>query len=310
MIIWTIGAGGFLGRAITRQALRHGIGTFDAAPIPWTDEDAAATALQANATAFAEHVDAEDWGILWAAGHTDDPLDPDRDGRLLNAAITAIALHRPAGRGAFFLSSVAGLVYAGSAHPPFDEFTEPRPRTDAGRAQLDREQLAINGLDGVCPVVIGRLGSLFGAGQDIHHPHGLIPRLAVASLSQQPLTLTSSLESTRDFLDVDDAALLALHWTSRALQHPQSPPAVRVIASGQPVSLGALVHLMQDLEGRPVPVRIQHAGGHEPPATDLRLTPSDDGTALGLVRTSLPAGIRRVVADAEEQWRQASKPRR
>lgn len=313
MIIWTIGAGGLFGSAINRQALRHGIGVFEAAPIPWDDADAAREAFRANARAFTEHVGDQDWAVLWAAGRAATASQAEEAQRELTAlqdAVDALRTHHPAGRGAFFLTSSAGGVYAGSEHPPFDEHTVPRPLSAYGELKLDQEQAARDGLSGVCPVVVGRVSNLYGPGQDLNKLQGLISRLALAAVTKQPITMFVSLDTIRDYIEVDDAATVALHWTAKAMQEHPTHSSVRVIASGQPVSLGALIHLTQDIARVRVPIAVGNHISANAQAHDLRMTPSDDGATASLIRTTLPAGVKRVYADILERFQRATTPRR
>ena len=313
MIVWVIGSGGLYGSAIVRQALRHGIGVFDAEPIPWSDPDGTRAALEANAAAFQHRANDDDWAVLWAAGraatasHADEAAE---ELTTLGIALAALAAHRPRGRGAFFLTSSAGGVYAGSEHPPFDERTVPRPLSAYGELKLAQEQAAADALAGTCPVVVGRVSNLYGPGQDLGKLQGLISRLALAAVTKQPVNMFVSLDTIRDYIEVDDAATVALHWTAKAMQEQAPEPAIRVIASGQPVSLGALIHLMQDIARVRVPIAVGSHASSSAQAHDLRMTPSDDGTALGLIRTTLPAGVKRVYADVLERFQQAQTPRR
>lgn len=313
MIIWTIGGGGLFGQSLTRQALRHGIAVFDARPIPWDDPVGTREAMVANARAFRERAEDDDWAVLWAAGHAATAatgVETAQELASLRLAILALIDHLPAGRGAFFLSSSVGGIYAGSSTPPFNEHTPPRPLSPYGELKLAQEALATTELAGVCPVVIGRISNLYGPGQDLSKLQGLISRLALAAVTKQPITMFVSLDTIRDYIDVDDAAIVALHWAAVAAQNQAPASTVRVIASGQPVSLGALVHLMQDIARVRVPLAIGAHPSSAVQAQDLRVIPSNDGVAGGLVRTTLPAGVKRVYLDVLERWQSASVPKR
>ena len=300
MIIWTIGAGGLLGSAIVRQATRHGIATFDGGAIPWTEPDAAREAIADAATQFQERADGQDWGIVWAAGSVataSQSHEADAERELFERAMRAIAEHLPAGRGALFVASSAGGVYAGCTEPPFSERTHPIPLSTYGQLKLDQEQLAAEAMRDRCPVVIGRISNLYGPGQNLEKLQGLVSRLALSAVTRTPVTMFVSLDTIRDYIDVDDAATVALHWLAKAVKEQPPEPQIKVIASGQPVSLGALIHLTQDIARTKFPVAIGNHDSAKAQARDLRLTPSDDGHVAPLIRTTLPAGVKRVYLD-------------
>lgn len=309
MIIWTIGTGGLLGSAITRQATRHGIATFDGGAIPWTAPDAALDAITNAATEFQQRTNGEDWGIVWAAGSVAtasgrDEADAERE--LFERAMQAIAEHLPHGRGALFVASSAGGVYAGCTEPPFTEHTEPVPLSTYGSLKLDQERIAAQAMRGRCPVVIGRISNLYGPGQNLRKLQGLVSRLALSAVTKQPVTMFVSLDTIRDYIDVDDAATVVLHWLAKAVREQPEAPQIKVIASGQPVSLGALIHLTQDISRTRFPVAIGNHSSATAQARDLRLTPSEDGHVAPLIRTTLPAGIKRVYLDILERHQHAA----
>lgn len=303
MILWTIGAGGLLGSALGREAARRGIRAFPAGLVPWDDEDAAIATLSVSARDFAATAGDGPWAIAWAAGavttaSTQAQADAERS--LFERAMGAIAGARPSGDGAVFLASSAGGVYAGSDGQPFDEHSEPQPLSPYGELKLAQERIAAATLRGT-PVVIGRMGNLYGPGQNLGKLQGLVSRLALAAVTREPVTMFVPLDTIRDYLDADDAAAIAMHWLERAIQEQRPGPQVRVIASGQPVSLGALIHLAQGITRTRFPIAVGTHGSARAQARDLRLQPTDDGCVGALVGTTLPAGIKRVYLDIVER---------
>ena len=112
---------------------------------------------------------------------------------------------------AFFFASSAGGVYAGSAGPPFTEETTPVPLAPYGHAKISAEQLTreFSARTGV-PVLAARISNLYGPGQDISKPQGLVSQLCRAQLTRQPLSVYVSLDTMRDYLYVDDAARMSV----------------------------------------------------------------------------------------------------
>ena len=147
----------------------------------------------------------------------------------------------------------------------------------------------------MCPLIIGRFSNVYGPGQNLDKPQGLVSRLALATATRQPINIFVSLDTIRDYLYVDDAAQQVAALISQVILHSLARPetTVRVLASGEPVALGHLIQTMQLVTKRRVPVAL---GSHPSSASqvlDLRLMPSlvpNEGT-------SLPIGTKRVYDD-------------
>ena len=83
----------------------------------------------------------------------------------------------------------------------------PRPIAPYGHAKLAQELAAErwSARTGV-PVVIGRIGNLYGPGQDLRKAQGLISELGWTQIRQQPLTIYVPLATMRDYVYVVDCA--------------------------------------------------------------------------------------------------------
>ena len=296
MITWTIGAGGLLGSAVVRRSPR----AFTGSQVTWGTGTAAPEAWAADVRRFRAEAGDDPWGVMWAAGAaTVSSSDEDAAAELatLDALLHCLRTDPPAGRGAFFLTSSAGGVYAGSAAPPFDEATEPRPLSAYGELKVRQESAARDVLADTCPVVIGRISNLYGPGQNLAKLQGLISRLAMTAATQDPLNIFVPLNTIRDYIFVDDAAAAALHWTGLAIGDQPHDPMVRVIASGEAVTVGHLIRTMRVVTKRRIPT----AHGSHPSSAgqvlDLRLVPSGAGDLDALPATPLPAGVKAVYLD-------------
>ena len=297
MITWVVGAGGLLGSAVRERCGA----AFDAQQVPWHDPDAAIAVLTAEAEHFAATVGVGPWRIIWAAGAATVSSSAEQTSielRVFEAFVDAVAQHHPHGDGHVFLTSSAGGVYAGSSHPPFSTATVAVPLSPYGELKLAQERLAAERLAGVCPVVIGRISNLYGPGQNLAKLQGLISRLALAAVTQQPINIFVSLDTIRDYIYVGDAADAILEATTDI----NADDRTLVIASGQPTTIGTLIRTMNEVAKRRVPVAL---GQHESAARqvlDLRLEPSPGITAS----TSLPAGVKAVYLDILERMQQAT----
>ncbi len=312
MILWVIGAGGLFGSAVCRAARARGDQVFTSTAVPWRDVSAAEAHLSGDALRMSDVLASspQPWAIVWAAGSATTATSPEACATELGAfqrwtaAIgEALALH---GRATFFLASSAGGVYAGSTGAPFDTETSPVPIGDYGRLKLAQERAAQEVLGSRMTVIAGRLANLYGPGQDTDKLQGLISRLCLASITRETVTMFVPLDTLRDFIYVDDAAALALHW----IETPSTETSVRVIASGNPASLGYVIAVTRDVVRRPIPIAQGFHPSARAQAHDLRLAPDRDSTTDSLLQTPLPVGIRAVYLDLlERRVRSATRAR-
>ena len=292
MITWVVGGNGLLGSAI-RQ---HSGDSFSSATIPWPTPEAAAATLSDEVTRFRAESAGEPWAIVWAAGAATVSTPRDRafaELESLRALLTAVRQTPPAGPGMVFLTSSAGGVYAGSANPPFDATTPPVPVSAYGELKLAQEQLAAALLAGSCPVAIGRVSNLYGAGQNLDKLQGLISHLALAAATSHPVNIFVSLDTIRDYVYVDDAARAVRSIVDAHVGRDAGLVTTSVIASGEPTTVGQLIRTVRQVTKRRIPVASGYHSSAASQVADLRLTPSDPSIA----RTPLPAGVRAVYLD-------------
>jgi UDP-glucose 4-epimerase len=298
VLTWTIGAGGLIGAAMDARSERP----FRAAAIPWNDPAGTLAAVRANLERFTEQAQSDDWAIIWAAGAaavSSTDAVASREAEVFADCVRAIAKGRPEGRGVFFLTSSAGGIHAGSLHPPFSETTPPAPIGPYGRAKLAQEQAARTAFDGSVPLVIGRISNVYGPGQNLTKLQGLISRLALCSITREPLNLFVPLSTVRDYIYVDDVAVRAHAWIDAAIAGDNGDP-VKVIASGQGTSVAQLVRIAQNITRRRVPIAMGTHSSSAMQAPDLRFVPSPlPGIQPAL--TPMPIGMKGVFDDI--RWR-------
>ncbi len=293
MITWVVGRGGLLGQAIERACRPHGE-VFVPGAISWAQPAAAQAAIEAAAAQFRDAAKDAHWRIIWAAGAATTATSAE-DSRAelapLRALLDAIRAAAPSGPGTFFLASSAGGVFAGSSNPPFDSTTLPAPLSAYGRLKVEQERVAVEALAGTCRVVIGRISNLYGPGQNLGKLQGLVSRLVLAGLTQQPINIFVPLDTIRDYVYVDDAARQVLR-----LAEPNDPARqarVAVIASGRPATVGHLLQVARLVTRRRIPVGLGTHPSAASQAADLRVVPTLEPDRL----TPLPAGVKAVALD-------------
>jgi UDP-glucose 4-epimerase len=298
MLVWVVGSGGMLGAALTRAARREKAVVFETSRVPWDDTDAAIATLQRDAVRFHDEAGDAPWAVVWAAGSSivsSSPGDTRAELLSLESVLDALTATPPPGPGVFFLTSSAGGVFAGSTGSPFGEATEPVPISPYGQLKLDQEHSATERLAGRLPLVIGRFSNLYGPDFNAAKGQGLIQQLCVAALRRRPLNLYVSMDTVRDYLYIDDAALLAWTAIDEALQRQPEEPATYIFASGQPTTIAQVIATVENVAHRRVPLALGTHPSARHQVIDLRLVPSTAALGGQTAPTPLPSGIKRVI---------------
>jgi UDP-glucose 4-epimerase len=297
MIAWVIGRGGMLGSAVAERLAGSGARVHDASPVPWTDVEAARATLEADAARFQQEAGDGPWSVVWTAGSSVVSSATDATSSelaTLEGLLHSLLRHRPPGPGAFFLTSSAGGVYAGSADPPFGADTDPVPISPYGTLKLDQERLATRLLEGSVPLVIGRFSNLYGPRSNSAKGQGLIPQLCLATVRRAPLNLYVSMDTVRDYLYVDDAAAMTRSAVLAAARDQPTRPRIAVLASGQPTTVAQVISTVQNVAHRRVPLALGTHPSAQHQAVDLRLAPSPGLLGDEDSLTPLPNGVKRV----------------
>lgn len=311
MHVWVIGAGGLFGSALTRYANSRGASLHNSDGIPWTDPQAARERLSQSARRFLIEVRSrnEPWGVAWAAGRITTSSSEDEArvelslfSDFIDDLTTQAAEITPITKGSFLLSSSAGGVYGGSNTPPFDSFSAPAPVGPYGSTKRAQETILETEVAEYFNVTIARLANLYGPGQNVNKLQGLVSRLAMSAITRKPTTMFVPLDTLRDYIYVDDAAEIAYHWMMTA----DSTSQVRIVASGNPTSLGRIIGLVQDVAHCRIPVAYGFHPSAAHQAHDMRLTPDADDWTRQRAQMPLPAGIRLTYEDILRRHQEAS----
>ncbi|QWT25020.1 NAD-dependent epimerase/dehydratase family protein [Subtercola sp. PAMC28395] len=312
--VWVVGSGGLLGSALLRSIhTRRGWRLLDPKPMVWGDAPAVSRTSSAQLDALFDAVTlddsaADEWAVVWVAGsgvigtsraQLDAELRQFRDVmKLVESRATTAGV---TGRGSVFLASSAGGVYGGSRNPPYTEATAPVALAPYGETKLQMEAVLdeLHTRSGIS-VVKGRIANIYGPGQKLTKMQGLISTLAKAQFSPTPASIFVPLDTVRDYLYVDDCAHLVCDvvdrlGTASSAGRPQN--VTKIIASGDAVTIGALVGHFQALSRRKPHIMLGSSPTISMQALDLRLRsivwPELDDRPL----TPLPAGIHATMLD-------------
>jgi len=291
-VTWVVGAGGLLGRHVV-HALRQSGHDVLTREIPWHDSAQASEALRAGVTTLRGAAAGGPWAVAWCAGAGVVATPKEA----LEAEVTVFRdfLHDLTGlgdNGALFLASSAGGVYAGSDDaPPYSEVSSSRALAPYGHAKLAMEEHArAFATSSGSRVLIGRIANLYGPGQNLAKPQGLVSLLCHAQLSGQPLPVFVSLDTLRDYLYVEDAAAMVVAGLARVAG--QSEPVVtKILASGRGTSIAALVGAATHVFRRRPPIVFGASAVSALQVRDLRLTSVVWPEIDRLARTPLAVGL-------------------
>jgi len=299
-----VGAGGLLGQ----QVMRHAPGAVAVSDVPWEELDRAKTVLRQRVRT----IGSGPWNVVWCAGPgvVATPKAQIEQERLLFGDFLAdlADLAGRTARGAVFFASSAGGVYADSAGPPFTEASTPTPRTPYGIAKLAMEaDLRAFAEQTGTPVLIGRIANLYGPGQNLAKPQGLVSQICLTHLSGQPLSLYVPMDTRRDYLYVEDCARMIVAGLAELRQRAatQDGPLVvtKILASGRTTTVGGLLGESTRLFRRRPRVVLGASPAARAQVLDLSLRSTEWAALDRLARTPLPVGIARTAADVAQRLR-------
>ncbi len=183
-VSWVVGRGGLLGRSVEAELARRGPVWHPGGELAWEDAGLLADQLAAACCSFRDEIGSSPWQVAWCAGagvvgSDTAELDAETDALrcLLDDMARALGPDRMR-RGALFMASSAGGVYAGSSGAPFDESSAVRPLSPYGRCKLSQETIVRKwSNEKGAPVLIGRISNLYGPGQNLAKAQGLITQV-------------------------------------------------------------------------------------------------------------------------------------
>ncbi|MCL2788518.1 MAG: SDR family NAD-dependent epimerase/dehydratase, partial [Micrococcales bacterium] len=118
----------------------------------------------------------------------------------------------------------------------------------------------------------------------------------------QPVSIYVSLDTRRDYLYVDDGAALVCDFVDRAvLEPPGSPPIVKILASGQSVTIATLLGEFRRLTRQGLRVVVAPSAAARAQAHDLRFCSRQWPELDRRTMTPLPVAIAATLADIQRR---------
>lgn len=253
---WVVGRGGLLGSAIERQLEGQ---TFVPVHAPQWESAHVGSQLTHAVTAFAAQVakGVEPWQLIWSAGAGvvgTKAEDLRRETAVLRGVLLEMHKHealwqRP---GTLFLASSAGGVHGGSKEAYTTEHSQPAPISDYGRAKLEQELLLREFAERKAQLnlLVGRFSNLYGPGQRLDKPQGLISQLCRCLIYGIPAHVYVSLDTIRDYLFADDAARMVVAGLERLSRTQQPTRETKIYASGKEASIATVLGMFRNLTKR------------------------------------------------------------
>lgn len=299
--ILLVGGGGLVGRHVRASAEADGLHVV-AAKVPWEDPEASVSALHRTIEDFIS-IAAERWTLVWAAGAG--VVATPEEALATEVAVFGEAMVRLSAvgrsRGAVVLVSSAGGIHAGSANPPFTEATAAAPRVAYGHAKLAMESIATEHCAGAgLRLLLLRPANVYGPGQRLDKPQGLVSQIALAHTTGDPLPLLVAQDTLRDYVYAPDLGALVVAALSRLQDQAPGSVTTKIVASGVPTSVAHLVGQARRVLRRPLRTTLV-SGRATGQVQDLRFRSTVWTDLDAHLRTPLPVGMAQTARDVQER---------
>ncbi|MEE2031159.1 NAD-dependent epimerase/dehydratase family protein [Rhodococcus chondri] len=242
---WVVGSGGLLGSWVGRELHRRDV-PVTTSVVPWDDPAQARAVLLDDAHRFVSTAGGGRWRVAWCAGAGVNGTTEQAfavENAMLRDVLAGLA-HAAGGsaeQGTVFHSSSAGGVYAAAPGAPHSEYSHTAPLGLYGHAKLAAESVVTEfARETGATAVIGRFANLYGPGQNLAKPQGLISHLCRGYLTGRPVSIYVSMDTLRDYLYVSDAGEMVADALARADAEPGGVT-TKIFASGRSVTIGAIL---------------------------------------------------------------------
>jgi len=267
-LYWIVGSGGLLGSCLRAEISRKMNGSQYWVPqfkqFSWNSPIQLQQEFAESAYQFGrvvrEHSDESGWGVVWTAGAG--VIGTSEQGlaaetatfQLLLNMVDSHVLNKSPGPGLVFLSSSAGGLYGNCPDQTITELSECRPISEYGANKRRQEELLNAWADDRPQVTcrIGRISNLYGKGQNLSKPQGLMSHISKCHIWQRPIHIYVPLDTIRDYIHVDDCArqiaCCLRNWMVASKAKGESR--VKIFAAEQPTSVAEIVGSFARLASR------------------------------------------------------------
>lgn len=247
-----IGATGLLGSHLEKELQLKGFDVFSPMrSFSWLNTEALKVEFAGVIEAFKESVTAgEAWSIYWAAGigsmHSTEQ-DLQCETLQLNECINLILNSGlDLARGTLMFSSSAGAIYAGSREFVVTESSTVAPINAYGLEKLKQEKM-LESIFCKYPdfrVLIARISTLYGTRNKRSNRLGLLAQISRNVVLGQPVHVYVPLETMRDYIHVQDAAICIIK-TMSILQNQSGGCFIKIIANEKSHSVAEIISIFK-----------------------------------------------------------------
>lgn len=292
---------GLLGSHLVRVLRRRGEDV-RTAQVPWTAPEGSLAALLDAAADVANGANgAPGWRLAWCAGAgvvASRAEDLWAEAALFESFLERLKPRVPSV--VFLASSVGGAYGASPDEPPYTEHSRTGAVAPYGLTKLAMEAAVTAFASGGSRVVVGRIANLYGPGQNLTKPQGLVSQLCLAQTTGRPLGVYVPLDTLRDYVFAPDATEMIAACLDRSATEPAGTVVTKILASGRAVSVGALIG-----ESTRLARRRPRISSRAPalPVSDLRVRSTVWPEIDALARTPLSVGLHATAEDISARMR-------
>jgi UDP-glucose 4-epimerase len=256
-LAWVLGGGGLLGFNVLQAMKQHRFGIepwrLGSSGIPWRNPVQGQQVLEAQTLEFVREVNNRgcSWAVLWCAGSgavgsSNESLRVETD--YLNCLLHALGKQLPQHRGKVLLVSSAGGVYGNNLKQPLTEKSSCQPISDYGRNKLLQESMLQEWVKEHPEIstLVARISNLYGPAPQINTVHGLIPHISRSILHRVPINIFVPLDTSRDYIYVDDCVSSLLEGLSR-LGETGREHVLKIFHSGETKTIAGLIGVFSRL---------------------------------------------------------------
>lgn len=303
-LAWVVGGGGLLGSHVIKALPEQAPGTVVWDPggrkVPWQDPERAFREIEALAESFVAEVSSglSAWAVLWCAGSGVVGTSADTlavETSYLRYLLKFLGERLPDISGKVLLASSAGGIYGNNPEQPLTEMSACDPISAYGRNKRTQEQILLDwAIDhSNVSTLIARISNLYGPGQNLQKPQGLIAHISRSLIHHTPVHLYVPLDTLRDYVFAADCAAQLVHGLGRLRGIP-AEHVVRIFSAGETVTIARIIAVFARIaKGHPrIVCSADPARSLQPGRLQFRTSVWTDLQTP--IQTNLAVGIQRV----------------
>lgn len=302
-----VGIGGLIGSSLDDALFwRYGVRS-QRQKVNWSNPDLAVRDLSNLVKTFFLTVGEEEWTIAWCAGQGNFTTKADQldvESIYLSVVLNEIA-NSCKSMGVFFNASSAGAIYNDPKGSIIDEESPISVNNDYGRFKLKQEMMVSEfATANQVKCINGRIVSVFGPGQNLEKPQGLVSRICLSSLRNEITEIFVPLATTRNYLYVHDATRMISQYISIAHHDRLNRSGycvTKIFSNFQSYSVASICKAVEQVSRRKVLVRTTTNPKSPKYPPNFLIQSTRDPNLDSSVQTTLIAGVGSVFTDIQKR---------